>query len=317
MRPPDEGGPVDTRWLLLSMAAPEPRDAHLLVDALHRVGARSVEREEGRVVALFPPPDDPAAHAAETALAVRASTRLTDPELTWSRLTPDEWAARLAAGHPARRVTDRIVVVADVGVAPDPDVRPSPAAGPGPAGDLLIRLDPSTAFGTAEHPTTRACIRMLDDLVAPGDRVLDVGAGSAILSIAAVVLGAAGATALEVDPVSCAAARRNVALNGLEGRVVVEEVRVTGTSLEDRGRYQGVMANLHAGILQPLIPALAALPAPAGWVILSGVLREERDGIVDAARSAGLRLAGESMDEGWWTGRLERSVAPGVSMARP
>lgn len=275
--PPRESGPDPRRWLLLSLAAPPAGEAFLLVDALRRMGARSVEREGPRVVALFPPHGRPDELVAEVRVAVRASTSLTDPAVTWSRLDPDAWAARLG---------------------------PPPA--PVRVGGLVLRLDASTAFGTAEHPTTRSCLRLLDGLVVGGDRVLDVGAGSAVLAIAAVLLGAGRADALEADPMACEAARRNVALNDVAGRVRVRETRVAPGSLGRRTRYDGVVANLEAEVLHPLLPDLAGVASPGGWVVVSGVLRSERDGMVGSAEAAGLRLEREELEHGWWTGRLSR-----------
>lgn len=276
--PASGGSGSDRRWLLLSVAAPPPGEAFLLVDALRRLGARSVEREGARVVALFSPHAHAEELAAEAGVAVRASTSLTDPAVTWRRLDRDAWAARLG---------------------------PPPA--PVRVGDLVIRLDPSTAFGTAEHPTTRSSLRLLEGLVARGDRVLDVGAGSAILSIAAVLLGARRADALEADPLACEAARRNVRLNDLAGRVRVRQTHVVPGSLGRRSRYDGVIANLEAEILRPLIADLAGAASAGGWVVLSGALRSERDAIVETAESAGLRLEVEGVDDGWWTGCLSRS----------
>lgn len=264
-------------WLLLEAAAPPAGEAHLLLAALHRLGARAVDREGGRVVALFSPHADPAALAVEAEIAVRASTSVAEPEVTWRRLSPGERAARLGPAPPALGVAGR-----------------------------SIRLEASTAFGTAEHPTTRSCLRLLEAHLGSGDRVLDVGAGSAILAIAAVLLGADRAVALESDPVACAAARRNVALNDVEGRVRVREVAVAPGSRGDRGRYDVVVANIEAGILLPLIPGLAPAVREGGLLILSGVLRAERAKAVAAVRAAGLTVEAEEVDDGWWTGAMRR-----------
>ncbi len=266
-----------TAWLLLETDSPPAGEAHLLVDALHRLGARAVEREGRGVAALFPPHDDPAALAAEARIAVRASIGGPEPRITWRRLSSAERAARLGPAPPPLHV-----------------------------GGRHIRLEASTAFGTAEHPTTRSCLRLMEERVSRGDRVLDVGAGSAILAMAAVALGARRAMALESDPEACAAARRNVKLNRLRGRVRVREEVVTPGSLGRRGRYDGVVANLPAGILRPLLPDLAGAARRDGWVILSGVLRSERAEVLRAALDAGLREDRAEVDDGWWTAALTR-----------
>lgn len=287
------------RWLALTLPAPAPGEALLLVEALRRLGARTVEREgrpEGpreapRLMALFPAPADPERLAAEVAIAARASTRLETVTPRWRWLDHDEWVARWGGGHPARRVSDRLVVV----------------VGESTAADGVIRLEPSTAFGTAEHPTTRACLRMLDAAVREGDRVLDVGAGSGVLSIAAVVLGAGSATALEADPVACAAARRNAKLNGVSDRVDIREVAVGPGALGGGAPFDGVVANIGSDVLIPLLPDLAEALDPRGWLILSGTLPRERDGLLAAARVVGMYVTHEDVLEGWWTVWLVRT----------
>lgn len=304
------GGPAG-RWLAITLLAPAPGEALLLVEALRRLGARAVEREaqrewgrEGRLeegmgarlLALFPAPADPDRLAADVAIAVRANTSLGIVVPRWRWIDHDEWVARWGGGHPTRRVSDRLAVV--VG---------GPGGAEGAGGfDRVVRLEPSSAFGTAEHPTTRACLRMLDEVVRDGDRVLDVGSGSGVLAIAAVVLGAASAVALEADPVACSAARRNAKLNEASDRVDLREVAVVPGSLGAGGPFDGVVANIGANVLRPLLPDLASVLAPAGWLLLSGATPREREDLVDAARATGLEVADEEVLEGWWTVRLAR-----------
>ncbi len=288
--------PLDSAARMLLLTAPEPPsgEAILMVDALRRLGAHAVERESDGVGALFAPHDDPVLLAAEAELAIRASTSLRAPIVRWRWLQPEEWLAR-------RGVESAVVRV----------------------GKSEIRLEPSTAFGTAEHATTRACLRLLEAMVEEGDHVLDVGAGSGILAIAALALGAGAAVALESDPLAVAAARRNARLNGVDDRIrtvrmeaVPGRIRVAaggaagGEGREREPGYDGIVANIGADVLRPLMGDLAAALAPDGWLVLSGILPSERTGLVEAARRAGLVVVEEVQEDGWWTGRLAVTREP-------
>jgi ribosomal protein L11 methyltransferase len=284
------------------------------VDALRRAGARAVERVGGRFEALLPAPESHGVQARvrEAAGAIRASTSLGDPEIRWRWEPHDDWVNRWRSAQVPRRVTDRITVVP--GPAPGADADSTPGTGVAAASTpstevaaaIVVRLDPSPAFGTAEHPTTRACLRLLDRHVRPGDRILDLGTGSGVLAIAAALLGARQVTAMDADPLACRAARANVEGNGVGRRVDVREREVRPGGLR-RHRYDGVVANLQAVTLRPLIPDLARATTRDGWVVMSGTARTEREGIVAAARAAGLELGGEEPGAGWWTGWFFRT----------
>ena len=292
--------------LLLRLPAPARGEIHLFVDALRRAGARSIERDGARFIALFPDAEDIDGLMADVRGAVVASTSLTDPEITWERLSHEAWAAEWRTEQAARRVSDR-VIVAPVGVGVATEDEGGEGAVPlRRPGDVVVRLDPAVAFGTAEHPTTRACLALLDSRVEPGQRVLDVGAGSGILAIAAAHLGAAEVLALESDPVSCEAARRNVEANDIADRVEVRKREVKPADLRKAGRFDGVVINIEARVSAPLMPAVPGALRSGGWFILSGVVGGERDDAVAAARAAGLTLVAERPDRSWWTGAFER-----------
>ena len=96
--------------------------------------------------------------------------------------------------------------------------------------DVVITLDPGMAFGTGHHPTTRMCLELLETHIQPGDRVLDLGCGSGILSIAAAKLGASDVFGLEIDPIAASVAERNVRENGVQDTVTTDEASVTASS---------------------------------------------------------------------------------------
>jgi ribosomal protein L11 methyltransferase len=303
------GSDLPDRWLELTTRAGPSGETPLLVDALRRVGARAVARDGEHVVALFPPPPDADALLAEAASVIRASTSVADPKLSWQWRSHEEWAAAWRASHPPERVAGPLVVA------------PTGSVWHGRHDDLVIRLDPAVAFGTAEHPTTRACLRMLVAHLAPAAQVLDVGAGSGILSIAAALLGAARALAVEADPLACAAARENAVASGVAGRIEVREQQVGPRDfrrrwppgrarLRRRAPYDAILANLDADTVLRLLPGFRRVLAPGGWLALSGVVRVERTAVLEAAAGVDLVLRNEGMEGGWWTARLTAGEHP-------
>jgi ribosomal protein L11 methyltransferase len=282
------------RWLVVSCPAPPAAEAHLAVDALRRLGARAVERQGDRVVAWLPPPARLGPFLARLAAALRASTSLADPDLTWHWESHDEWAARRDRG-PGSLVAGRIAVVR-AGEEHDPE-----------PGQVVVQLGPAPAFGTAEHPTTRACLGYIGDLVRPGCRVADIGTGSGILAIAAVLLGAASAVAIDSDEIACAAARANAILNGVAGRIEIRHVRATPSVLHRLGRFDLVVANLSAETIVPLFPALRSLLTPDGRLVMAGVLGLERAAVAAEAAAAGLQVVSGAETDGWWAGCLARA----------
>jgi ribosomal protein L11 methyltransferase len=139
---------------------------------------------------------------------------------------------------------------------------------------VVVRLDPGLAFGTGSHPTTALCLQILDSLPVSGRNVIDYGCGSGILGIAALKLGAAHVTAVDLDPQALLATRDNAIRNGVCASIDVQGVDVAGV---DSGLAQAycVMANILAGPLIELAPKLTAACEPGGCVLLSGLLKTQ------------------------------------------
>lgn len=140
-------------------------------------------------------------------------------------------------------------------------------------GEVVIGIDPGMAFGTGYHPTTRMCLTELEKLVTPGMKVMDVGTGSGILTIAAAKLGADHVLALDIDPVAIKAARVNVRANGLQ-HVVTLQRRTISPEDANEGGFDLVVANLYTKVILSIAPTLMAQLAPKGTLIISGIMAD-------------------------------------------
>ena len=214
--------------------------------------------------------------------------------MTWRLQENEDWARKWKDGLAPRRVTDRLVV------------KPTWTEWEAEPGQVVLDVDPQMAFGTGEHATTRGCLRLLDSVVRDGDRVLDVGSGSAILAIAAVRLGAADAVAVEYDADANLNARENVEQNGVEGRVRIVEAMATPAWLREAGTFDLLLANILSGVIRPLLPAFRASLGgrPEGRLIVSGILRTEHADVVRNAEAAGFRVERVDEEEEWWSALL-------------
>lgn len=161
---------------------------------------------------------------------------------------------------------------------------------------VKLILDPGLAFGTGGHETTSLCLEALDERVAGGERVLDIGTGSGILAIAALKLGAAAAEGVDIDPVAVRTAGENAALNGVADRLTV---LVGDLSDQASGQYQIITANIVAAAIISLAPAVPALLAKGGVFIASGIIDTRRDEVIAALEAAGLRVDAQREKRGW------------------
>ena len=159
--------------------------------------------------------------------------------------------------------------------------------------DVEIVVAAADAFGSGSHPTTRLCLAAVERLVRPGDRVLDVGSGSGVLGVAALLLGAGSLTAIDVDPAALAATSETARLNDVGARV---EVSDRPPSDDVSGTFDLVLANLLIPIIEDLGPSLGRTVAPGGHLVLSGVLDDQVDRAVAAID---LPPVGMDSDAGW------------------
>ena len=248
--------------------------------------ATTLDKSSGAEVTLVAhfDADEDASEAVE-ALAERWTARI-------EYIVGDEWKERWKEFWKPTRIGERFVV------------RPSwEPFEPGPR-DVVITLDPGQAFGTGTHESTRLVLAELETRVKGGEQVLDVGCGTGILAIGALLLGAADAIAIDVDPIAVDVTRENAEVNGVSERVEASDRPVEAIE----GTFELVLANIQNAILVPMAGALIDRVAPGGALVLSGLLASEEDEI--RAAFGALSFAGKRADKDWIALAFERPSEP-------
>lgn len=274
-----------TRWIRAACTPSDVAHTEALIAAMFAAGAEGVHEDGARLITHLPP----TANTEQFLSALRSVDPAYTAEL--SPLEPIDWSIRWR---------DRITAhqLGALTVTP-----PWLAEGSDPATTIVI--EPAMAFGTGEHPTTRGVVRLLQGIPLAGAAVADLGAGSAVLAIAAAKLGAARVFAIENDADSIGNAEANVERNAVADRVAVLEGDAE-LLLPLVAPVQVILANIISSVLLELLPVMGASLVPDGVMILSGILREEREMMVTALEAAGWRIDAEDAEEQWWSVRVRR-----------
>lgn len=207
-------------------------------------------------------------------------------DLTVTERAEEDWANAWKAHYSVHRVGNRVLVR-----APWHDYR---AAGD----EVVVELDPGMAFGTGLHPSTQLSMIAVEDFLQPGDRLLDVGIGSGILSTGAALLGASAVDGVDVEPVAVRSSRENAERNGVGAIIRVEQGSV-GPGEPFQGEYDLVVANIIARILIELSPALVRAVRPGGILILGGIIDIKEDLVQEAFAELGMVLERRDTREDW------------------
>jgi ribosomal protein L11 methyltransferase len=272
------------RWKL---EVPDPQEEALCA-WLEGEGSSAFYREADpprACYAYFPPDQAPPAAAG---LGAFPGVSLLEEEA----FGDEDWLAKSREGFGAFEVGTRF------------HVRPLWDETPGPGERLDLVVNPGLAFGTGGHETTRLCMRLLEELAQAGrlqGPVLDIGAGTGILSLAAFLLGGEGLTAFDIDPDCGPAMEELCELNAhlLKGRKPYESFVGTLDSPQVGGPYRGLLANILLVTIQELLPRMAEVAAPGGWLIASGILAEFTDEALLSLASHGFRPE-KVVQEGEW-----------------
>jgi len=248
------------------------------------------DMEASPIIRAYFPAGDPAALCRQVQAALAALAPLVQglpaglPECR--QLADADWAHDWQQHFPPLQVGSRLLI------------RPSWEEQADAAADVVLTLDPGRAFGTGTHATTGLCLEViarLADALRPPGRVLDVGAGSGILAMAAAALGAREVVACEIDVEACEVAAENIAANGLQNLITT-----TTTPLEKlSGSFDLILANILAGENIRLAPHFLARLAPGGHLALSGILVEQEPAVTEVFNRLPLTLITTTRRDEW------------------
>lgn len=166
-------------------------------------------------------------------------------------------------------------------------------------GELVIDMNPGMAFGTGTHETTRMCLEAIEEEIRQGDRVLDIGCGSGILSILSAKLGAETVIAVDLDEVAVKVSRENVKMNGTEGIVTVRQGNLMETIDPEKEKSDLILINIIADVIILMAPDLPRFLAPGGKLILSGIILEKTREVRDAMEKLGVQIIREIRQGEW------------------
>ena len=275
------------RWLAIRVSGAGPTGREPVIAALIAAGGGAVQEDGDTLLTCVPDDADLGRVRAAVSNAGPGVTLAVEP------LGDVDW-------HSAWR--------ADVGIHRVGRLTTAPPWLADQAGDssLAIVVEPAMAFGTGEHPTTRGVLRLMQEVIRPGDSVADLGSGSGILAIAAAKLGADRVFAIELDPDAIGNAEENVARNGTADRIRVLDGDAA-VLLPLVAPVRVILANIISSALLALSAAMRAALAPGGRAILSGMLLNEREAMIRALSAGGWRFEAEDSEGDWWSA----TVTPG------
>lgn len=213
-----------------------------------------------------------------------------EPSIQWQLIDEEDWASSWKQYWQPMEVGDRFVIY------------PAWLTPPEDSDRVVLRLDPGSAFGTGTHATTQLCLESLEmRLISPRQQILaDVGCGSGILSIGAILLGCSKVYAVDVDPLAVQASRSNRYLNRIDPHLMAINQGSVGELLGAiPNGVDGILCNIFADTIIELVPQLTRLAKPGAWAIFSGILIEQAPPVAEALDRHGWLLSALWKQDKW------------------
>ncbi len=277
------------KWLKFTITTP-PEFAEGLSNFLTELGTQGVFQEESDISAFTDTPEPPSkivlnafipSSASNQSLITSLTTYINSlidlfpglgrPQLATEIIVDPDWEEQWKKYFKPLRVTRSIVI------------KPTWERYQATSRDTVIDIDPGMAFGTGQHPSTWMCLEALEEILLKDRsfrewRVLDVGTGTGILGIAAAKLGAKSVMCVDIDPQAVEIAHQNVAVNRVGDRVVI----INSDVVRVKGSFELIVANLTADALVKIKSHLVKMMEPGGYLIISGIIEQNRKDIEKA-----------------------------------
>ena len=271
-------------YLEVRISAPEDL-WELLLPALGELGSCGFLEEEENLTAYFPLSGDTVSDAGFRAELLRIlRTFSANASVTLNEISDRNWNAAWERSLAPVEIGRRLVI------------KPSWTGYDNRSGRQIVLIDPKMSFGTGYHESTRLILELLEHHIRPGASVIDVGTGTGVLAIAAVLLGAAAAKGIDIDEWSLANGRENILQNNVADRVTISDRPLP--SFGD-GAADLVMANILRATLLDMLPEFHRILRPGGVLLLSGLLQNERTVMLEALARHGFQLREELAEHEW------------------